>query len=66
MKVTKVLVLLLPAGADKVVLETDLPCPVMSADEFASFKTEVARGHGEFYAKKHFPDVPLEVIDARV
>lgn len=53
-------------GADKVTLHTDLPSgtPAVSREPL-SLSLEAARGEGEAYAGKHFPGLPIEVINMR-
>jgi hypothetical protein len=51
------------SGTDTVFLETDLPSGVWPFEGGQSFRTDVARGQGKEYVKRHFPNIPLYVVD---
>tara|TARA_B100001113_G_C20619443_1_gene409750 strand:- start:153 stop:395 length:243 start_codon:yes stop_codon:yes gene_type:complete len=64
-RVTGVTVLVKARGADEILVDTDLPSPfpiTVSSDPL-SLKSSVRAGGAIEYAQKHFPGVPLTIID---
>lgn len=49
-------------GADKIILDTDLPCATWPYEGYQSVSFECAASHGEKYLAKHFASIPSTVI----
>lgn len=53
-------------GTDTVMVEMDAPSPVWPFDEQnLTLKFEAAKGTGVEYCAKHFPSVPVTVIEVQ-
>lgn len=50
-------------GADCVLLNLDLPNPEYPFTGDAQVKMNVAKGFGEDYARFHFPNTPVRIIN---
>jgi len=61
MNITKIIVVT-DTGADTILLETNLPNGSYPFTGFQECKMTIAAGTAEEYVKKHFPNIPLEVI----
>jgi hypothetical protein len=58
--------ILLTAGTDKVLFNTDLPSSMPGVTSaLAHMEMNVAQGSGMAYVARHFPGIPAEVIDTR-
>ena len=66
MKVTRIVVMVNNPGTDEVILYTDLPSPVPAVTyDLMATRFAAEYGKGVEYALTHFPDVPVEVMDAK-
>lgn len=61
MNITKATILV-GRGADKVMLDTDLPCATWPYEGKQHLTFDVAAGNGAFYVSQHFPDVKVKVV----
>ena len=51
------------SGPDTLIIKVDLPNGCYPYDGNAYMKMDVAAGKGQEYCAKHFPNIPLEIID---
>lgn len=63
-KISKITIVRISGGADKLYLKTTLPSGVWPFDGEQTLETDVACGLGEEYVNKYFPGVEFEVKDA--
>jgi hypothetical protein len=65
----KQITILLTFATDKVMLKTDLPCPYvpefMPSQESLIMGFDCTYDTAKAYVAKHFPDIPVEVINLR-
>lgn len=64
MNVTAITIII-DVGADILLLTSDLPQSVYPYTGKFSVKGEAAKGTGLAYVRKHFPGVPVRVVDVR-
>jgi len=65
MQITRIVVVANGFGMDDVILYTELPSPVPAVtNDLMATRFAAEYGKGVEYALTHFPDVPIEVMDA--
>lgn len=66
MNFTKIVIVLMDSGCDKVSVVTDLPEPCWPYESTGNqLRFETPPDKAQAYVETHFPGVPVEVIDAR-
>lgn len=68
MKILKAIIIV-NNGPDKIFLHTNLPCPYIpesGMSQNAILELECSHTYGEKYLKKHFANVPYEIINVNM